>query len=347
MKSRLFPGSFLASVMGLGAVCAILAVAQTGDGENIILGRPTDTSVAVHALADRGTTVFAEYGVLPGQYSGRTSEIESSPDGTAVVPIEGLQADTRYSYRVSYRDPGASELRVGEVHSFHTQRPRGATFSFGVQGDSHPERLGRMYSPDLYALTMEKVAEDRPDLYFMLGDDFSISNRLPNYFQGDRSTLTQDFVDDIYINQRRFLGIMASSTALFPVNGNHEEARRSPCSVRPCTMLPFLPVGHGAATSRCRRRTISTQATRSPCEGIGLLGDYFAFEWGDALFISLDPYWHSTRVTERIGGMGSGMGSRHGRRSALGRDRRRLERGDPAHRETCGMQPSAMRNTNG
>ena len=308
MKSRLYPGSFLASVVGLGAVCAILAVAQTDDGENIILGRPTDTSVAVHALADQGTTVFAEYGEIPGQYSGRTNEMESSPDGTAVVPIEGLQADTRYSYRVSYRDPGASELRVGEVHSFHTQRPRGASFSFGVQGDSHPERLGRMYSPDLYALTMERVAEDQPDLYFMLGDDFSISNQLPNYFQGDRSTLTQGFVDDVYINQRRFLGIMANSTALFPVNGNHEEARRSLLGT------PLHDVAIFAGRARSRYFPVPTPndfytGNPEPVQGIGLLGDYFAFEWGDALFISLDPYWHSTRVTERIGGMGAGMGT--------------------------------------
>ena len=46
-----------------------------------------------------------------------------------------------------------------------------------------------------------------------------------------------------------------------------------------------------------------------PVEGIGLLGDYFAFEWGDALFIALDPYWHSTRVTSPIGGMGTGTGT--------------------------------------
>ena len=61
----------------------------------------------------------------------------------------------------------------------------------------------------------------------MLGDDFSTCGQLPNFFQGDRSTLTQQFVDDVHINQRRFLGRMAHSTALFPVNGNHEEARRS------------------------------------------------------------------------------------------------------------------------
>jgi len=289
-------------------VVALRSGAQTGDGENIILGKPTASSIVVHALADEGTTVFAEHGEASGELSSRTVDIDSTPDGTAVITIDGLEADTRYFYRLSYRDPGEAEFRRGEEHSFHTQRPRGATFRFGVQGDSHPERRNNMYSPDLYALTMERVARDRPDLYFMLGDDFSISGQLPNFFQGDRGTLTQSFVDDIYINQRRFLGLMAKSTALFPVNGNHEEARRSLLGT------PLHDVAIFAGRARNRYFPVPTpdefySGNPEPVPGIGLLGDYFAFEWGDALFISLDPYWHSTRVTEGIGGMGAGMGS--------------------------------------
>jgi len=87
-------------------VVALRSVAQTGDGENIILGRPTAGSVVVHALADDGSVVFAEYGEASGRLSSRTDNIESSPDGTAVVTIDGLEADTRYFYRLSYRDPG-------------------------------------------------------------------------------------------------------------------------------------------------------------------------------------------------------------------------------------------------
>ena len=52
-------------------------------------------------------------------------------------------------------------------------RAAGTTFSFGVQGDSHPERAGKMFQTDLYKQTMDEVARRQPDLYFMLGDDFS------------------------------------------------------------------------------------------------------------------------------------------------------------------------------
>ena len=84
-----------------------------------------------------------------------------------------------------------------------------------------------MFHPDLYVRTMEQVASDRPDLYFTLGDDFNISLEMADFFHGDRDRLNQSVVDGIYLNQRRYLGNMAHSTALFLVNGNHEEARRA------------------------------------------------------------------------------------------------------------------------
>jgi len=33
-------------------------------------------------------------------------------------------------------------------------------------------------------------------------------------------------------------------------------------------------------------------------DGDGLLRDYYAFEWGDALFITIDPYWHSPSTVD-------------------------------------------------
>ncbi|MGE4657891.1 MAG: fibronectin type III domain-containing protein, partial [Gammaproteobacteria bacterium] len=304
-------GRMLTSLAGFLCFTGIFffdSMAQKTVDENIVLGKPTKSSVLVHMLVAVGTEVAVEYGPGSGVYTDKTDAIYSAADGVTDIAIVNLTENTRYFYRVNYRAPGESSYRVGEEYTFHTQRTKGSSFSFGVQGDSHPERLGRMYSPDLYARTMERVAGDRPDLYFMLGDDFSISNQLPNYFQGDRSTLTQSFVDDIYINQRRFLGIMANSTALFLVNGNHEEARRSLLGT------PLHDVSIFAGRARNRYFPVPTPddfytGNPEPVDGIGLLGDYFAFKWGDALFISLDPYWHSPRVTEPIGGMGTGSAS--------------------------------------
>ena len=257
-------------------------------------------------LAAQETELFAEYGESPGIYSGRTTVAVPSADGVAEIEVEGLEADTRYFYRVSYRGPDDSDYQAGGEHSFHTQRSRGSTFIFGVQGDSHPERRNIMYHPDLYVRTMEQVASARPDLYFMLGDDFSISNPMADFFQGNNEALNQRVVNDVYLNQRRFLGLMANSTALFAVNGNHEEARRHFLG----TPLHDVSIFAG----RARTRFLPLPAPNDfytgnpePVEGIGLLRDYFAFEWGDALFAMIDPYWHSPVPVGNSGGMSAGL----------------------------------------
>ncbi len=292
-----------------------IAGAQSARSENILLGRPTDDSVTVHALVEAGTTVFVEYGDQPGNYSSRSNSVTANADDIAEITVSNLQADSRYFYRIGYGDPSASDYRAGQEHSFHTQRARGSTFTFGVQGDSHPERAagmsrtGRsMYHPDLYVRTMELVASARPDLYFMLGDDFNISGRVANFFQGDKSALTQQIVDDVYLDQRRFLGIMANSTALFSVIGNHEEARRNLLG----TKLHDVPIYAG----RARIRMLPSPApddfysgNGEPVDGIGLLRDYYAFTWGDALFVAINPYWHSPVAVNPAGQGANGMGT--------------------------------------
>ena len=282
---------------------AVVPGAQTADIENIILGRPTDDAIAIHALAAEGTRVFAAFGTGPGAYTERTDAVEASVDNIAAIDLEGLSADTRYFYRLTYQDTGDADARSGDEHGFHTQRSAGSTFTFGVQGDSHPERRNIMYHPGLYLRTLRQVADAGPDLYFMLGDDFSISNPMADFYRGDRAALNQRTVDDVYLNQRRFLSTMAHSTALFMVNGNHEEARRHFLGT------PLHDVSIFAGTARTRFFPLPApdgfhSGNPEPVPDIGLLRDYFAFEWGDALFAMIDPYWHSPVPVGNSGGMG-------------------------------------------
>jgi hypothetical protein len=57
--------------------------------------------------------------------------------------------------------------------TFRTQRSPGSTFTFDIQGDSHPERVGKEFNADLYIRTLQTAAADRPDFYLTIGDDFS------------------------------------------------------------------------------------------------------------------------------------------------------------------------------
>ena len=188
-----------------------------------------------------------------------------------------------------------------------TARSPGSTFSFGVQGDSHPERAGRMFDAALYRRTMDLVATKRPDFYFMLGDDFSISQLIA------RQMISQAAVDEVYARQRPFLGRMSGSTPLFLVNGNHEQAARFRVDGTPNNPAVF------AGRARTRFYPLPAPDTfysgnPQPEEHIGLLRDYYAWTWGDALFVVIDPYWHaSTRVNADPSGDG-----RRGRRGRVG-----------------------------
>jgi hypothetical protein len=305
MIRKMLPWTVVLSLAFTALAGVRLLYAQSADTENIILGRPTAESVVVQVAAAEGSQAFAEYGHTSGDYTNRSAVVETSVDGLADIAIDGLDPDSRYFYRVSYRADSASDYRTGEEFSFHTQRPKGSAFTFGVQGDSHPERTNNMYHPDLYLRTLEQVASAQPDLYFMLGDDFSISNGMPDFYQGNNDRLNQRVVDAVYLNQRNFLGTMANSTALFMVNGNHEEARRHFLGT------PLHDVAIFAGSARTRFFPLPApddfySGNPEPVPGIGLLKDYYAFEWGDALFVMIDPYWSSPVPVGNSGGGGMG-----------------------------------------
>lgn len=262
-------------------------------GTTVVVGRPTDRSATLSVLAAEAGDAVAEYGTQAGRFVAKTAVTKLRAGEPAEIGIGGLQPNTRYHYRVN-----------GVEGSFLTQRAQGSTFTFGVQGDSHPERAGKMFSAELYRRTLDAVRKEHPDFYVMLGDDFSIENLIA------RGKLSQEAVDRVYAAQCGFLGAVTSSAALFPVNGNHEEAAR------------FLLDGTGksaaALAAKARNRFLPVPAPdgfytgdTETVEDIGLLRDYYAWTWGDALFVTIDPYWHSpVQVDADPGGRGQGRGNR-------------------------------------
>jgi len=257
---------------------------------NIILGRPTGTSIAASVLAEPGTEVYFEYGTAPATYTGQTRVETAAPGAPMVVEFPGLRPNTRYHYRARYRPRTEAKYFADVEHAFQTQRSPGSTFSFGVQGDSHPEREGKMFHPDLYALNMLNAAARQPDFYIGLGDDFSIERLI------EKGTLNQEAVDDVYGNQRSFFGLLGSGTPVFLVNGNHEQAAGYLLADRYNTPYRDAPIYAGRARVTHFALPASdgfySGDTRA-VPGVGLIRDYYAFEWGDALFVVIDPYWHS------------------------------------------------------
>jgi hypothetical protein len=312
---------------------------------NTVVGRPTDRSVAVSVLAaGPGDSVRVEYATAittdrAGLVGAMTTAAATSASGEPmVVELTGLAPDTKYYYRVLYTPPGGSAT-PDSLHSVRTQRAPGRTFHFGVQGDTHPERSGKMFHRDLFTLTMQEVARRQPDLYFTLGDDFSIEKIIQvwkdqNYGAGHSFTRAVEGVAPYSVYQalpklfvqamitdgvsapqsnaayremrEKYFGLMAAATPLFLTNGNHEQAHlanvggvfNNAAIWAADGRLKYYPLPApggfytGDATPLAAQNGYPTVAATD-----GLLRDYYAFTWGDALFVTLDPYWHSPTVS--------------------------------------------------
>lgn len=262
-------------------------------GVSVVLGCPTDSSVVLNVLAEDGVEGYVEYGDGSARRGGKTAP-RLFPAGEPVeVSLTGLEPAQEYGYRFWTRHPGTEGYGVRLEGRFQTQRRAGETFTFEVQGDSHPERASQ-FDAALYAATLQAAAADRPDFYILMGDDFSVDTlRL----------VTADSVAGRYRLQRSFLGAIGRCAPLFLVNGNHEQAAM--CNLNGTTSN----VAVWAQTARNRYfsqpapgRFYTGDAT--PVNGVGLLRDYYAWRWGDALFIVIDPYWHSPQPVDNVYGGG-------------------------------------------
>lgn len=276
---------------------------------SLVVGRPTDSEVTLSVLSTSTFDAFVEYGATLGSFTSRTPARTVTAGTPADFVIEHLSPSTAYFYRVQTKPQGVSQFATRDTGSFRTQRRRGETFSFGVQGDSHPERLGRMYDPDLYVQALNNVAKDHPDFFFMMGDDFSIERLI------ERGNKSQDAVNAIYAHQRSFLGLVGKSTPLMLVNGNHEQAAKY--------LLDGTATNFAVLAGKARTAFFPLPApggiysgNAEPVEHIGLLRDYYSWEWGDALFVVIDPYWHSDVAVDNEAGTKAPL--RDGDRGAVG-----------------------------
>jgi hypothetical protein len=283
--------------------CTIPMTASPGESPDFsahftateLLTRPTDHTVTVSVVPDDISGIFFAYGTSPQSYSCRTPAVQATAGSPLTMTTTGLVPDTQYYYRTCIEATGTAGTVCGTEHSFHTARSPGTTFTFGVQADSHPERDKTMFNASLYGQTLQNVAHDDPDFYISLGDDFSIDPLI------DRNQLNRQAVDSTYLGQRKYLDAVGSSSPVFLVNGNHEDAAR---------YLLDGTAGNAAVYAGTARMQYFPQPVpdgfytgdSEPVPYIGLPGDYYAWTWGDALFVVIDPYWHSPAAVDTVAG---------------------------------------------
>ena len=247
-----------------------------------ILGRPESSSVTMSILFDQKTDVYWEYGTTSGSYTSNTPTFSTAVDSALEAAFNGLAPNTVYYYRTKYRAKGTPGLFLsGPEHSFHTQRPRGSTFTFAVEADPH---LDTNSIPASYALTLQNIGSKNPDFMLDLGDTF-MSEKLPVKSQAN--------ITSRHLLYRPFFGAVCHSVPLYLVMGNHEGENGWVLDGTP-TSLPVM-------AANTRKLFYPNPVPGSFYSGntkaepyVGLRGNYYSWQWGDALFIVLDPYWYTT-----------------------------------------------------
>ena len=270
-----------------------------------ILGRPTNNSVAISVLSDEPVSAYIQYGTSKNRYSGKSAEQQTFTNSPTVFEIENLPSSTKIYYRVNFRKSSDSTFIQGKQYSFVTSRKTGSSFSFTLHGDTHPERAGKMFNAELYQVMLSNVAQQQPDFHIMMGDDFSIDPLI------GKGQANQENVEKIYSTQRKWLTIAGSSVPLYLVNGNHEQAAAylldgtstSPAVLAGNARLKYFPLPSP-------NKFYSGDLEVIP--GVGQPRDYYSWTWGDALFITLDPYWHSSNPVDNVAGLEDPNGAKNG-----------------------------------
>jgi hypothetical protein len=222
------------------------------------------------------------YGEQPGKLSSKTA-VQSLRAGEPLdFVIDSLARNTRYFYRVMYQADGRNQQ--SDAFSFHTQRDKDSSYVFTVQADSH---LDENTSGEVYLRTLDNALADQPDFHFALGDTFMTGK----YVKPELS-------EPQYLAQRYYLGHLCHSAALYFALGNHdgESGNRGSNIWATTTRKRYLPNPYP--------NNFFT-GNDYPEREVGLPENYYQFEWGDAQFIVLDPFRHTT-TRNRGGGGNSG-----------------------------------------
>lgn len=253
-------------------------VAVPAHDYDLILGRPENHSITFSALGYRDMEACLVYGTQTGKCTNQTSLRFLTNGSPTEFVLGALQADVKYYYRFRWRPIGLAQFTNSAEFSFHTARPAGSAFVFTMTADAH---LDEHTSPVVYLQTLVNIRADEPDFHVDLG----------NLFMTDKHA-TRDEAARQYLAERFYLDKI--DCPLFLALGVHDgEASR----------YDDGSTGSLAAWSSAMRKKYFLNPVPDdfytgdsiPKSPSGLLENYYAWTWGDALFVVLDPYRYSLR----------------------------------------------------
>jgi 3',5'-cyclic AMP phosphodiesterase CpdA len=246
-----------------------------------MLGRISGTSVTVNLVPCRNNiSAYAEYGKQTGTYTHKTDILGSVTGEPLEILIDNLEPDTRYFYRVVIKQDDDYFLPRQEG-TFTTRRKQGEPFVFAVTSDIHYYQIrNREEQKDIFLRTMHNIKEDNLDFHIDLGDSFCTDYEIVTDSVHDIKSQKAGY--ERYGALRTFFDDMHHSLPFFFVLGNHEGE------------LGFNFENVALWSENARLLFIPNPDNTTYPEAGSPKENYYAFTWGNALFIMLDPYRYTT-----------------------------------------------------
>lgn len=243
----------------------VFAPTAHGFGLSVVLDQGSPASLGVRVRA-AGTATWG----------GAAAPVVRSFD-LAEWRVDGLAAGARYEYEVVGRSTmGETALYAG---SLVTQRPAGASFTFALISDTHigaDLAYSNQGDETTLASVSHEIAAASPDFLVNLGDMLDYHQYGFNVPPPDAATARQ-----AYVNYRASLGSLSGNASHYPVIGGWDSES-------------------GCNTAQEIERSRSQRLLYLPSPGSGTYPeggspseDYYAYTWGDALFVVLNVYTYT------------------------------------------------------
>ena len=270
-----------------------------------VLGAPTDRSVRLSVFsADQSGRAWVASGTTVTGLTQLTAERTLQAGQPVTFELANLAADADHVYRL-YFAPSGGPAGAGPERRFHTARAPGGRFAFTVQADSHLDENSDLA---VYQRTLDNIAADAPDFHIDLGDTFMTEKHTAPFSAVVQMAADPGTVDARYAFEHANFGRVAHSTPLFLVNGNHDGE------------LGWLNSGTdrnlAVWATQARLRWFVNPMPDAFYSGdtlfepfVGERAAWFAWHWGDALFVVLDPFWNSAKLAGNDG-WGMSLGTR-------------------------------------